>query len=195
MRKRVAVVAAIWLAGAVVAAIGATAALTFAGAGLFGSAGQTLSQAGVREELAQQPAAGPARPPAVAPATPRGSTSPSPGTASGQAAAPREFTTQGGTVLVSCSGGRAWLAAIIPAQGYQVDNKVRGPAPSVWATLSAGATGVRVTATCSGGHPRVTSVPDDAAGGGGVVDDHGGGGGGGGRGGGGGGGGRGGGDG
>jgi len=181
MRKRVAVVAAIWLAGAVVAAIGATAALTLAGAGLFGSAGQTLSQADVREELAQQPAAAaPSSQPSATPATPRGGrTSSSPRPASGQTAAPREFPTTGGIVLVSCSAGQAWLARIIPAQGYQIDNMFRGPAASVWATLSAGGTGVRVTATCSGNHPRVTSVPDDGAGGaGGGGDDHGGGGGG-----------------
>ena len=160
MRRHVAAVTAIWLAGAVVAASGVTAALSFLGTGLFGAAGRPMTEANVQQDLAQLgPAATPSSQPSSAAASPRPRHAPSPA-AGPTAAAPQAFATTGGTVFASCLSGKAkitWFAA----QGYETEGS-QGPATSTWVTFKSGQTGQRVTVTCSGGHPHFTSVADDS---------------------------------
>lgn len=178
MRKRILHAAAIWLAGAALAAVGVTAALSLLGAGILGGGGgQVLSQAAVQRELAQQVPASPT-PPSPAPATSRPGHAPSP--SSSRSPAPSVFHTAGGTVFASCSAGQATLTRRIPAQGYQTDSYSRGPATSVWAKFQNGGTEQTVTVTCAGDHPRLVTAPDDEPTGGGGEptgggDDHGGG--------------------
>jgi hypothetical protein len=172
MSKRILHAAAIWLAGAALAAVGVTAALSLLGAGILsGGGGQVLSQAAVQRELAQQVPASPTLP-SPAPATSRPGHAPSP--ASSRSPAPSVFHTAGGTVFASCSAGQATLTRRIPAQGYQTDSYSHGPATSVWAKFQNGGTEQTVTVTCAGDHPRLVTVPGgEPTGGGG--DDHGGG--------------------
>jgi hypothetical protein len=186
MRKRVLHAAAIWLAGAALAAVGVTAALSLLGAGIVGGGGgQVLTQADVHRELARQPPA-PASPDPASP-TPA---SPAPGTSrpgqaphpsSSRSPAPSVFHAAGGTVLASCSAGQVTLTHLIPAQGYQTDSNSRGPAASAWVKFQNGGTEQTVTVTCAGDHPRLVTAPDDEPTGGGGEptggggDDHGGG--------------------
>ena len=175
MRKRVLHAAAIWLAGAALAAVGVTAALSLLGAGVLGGGGgQVLSQADVQRELAQQAPASPTLP-SPAPASSRPGHAPSP--SSSRSPAPSVFHAAGGTVLASCSAGRATLTSLIPAQGYQADRDSRGPAASAWVKFQSGGTEQTVTVTCAGDHPRfATPLDGDTGGGGGAGggEDHGG---------------------
>ena len=175
MRKRILHAAAIWLAGAALAAVGVTAALSLLGAGILGGGGgQVLSQAAVQRELAQQ-APAPASP---APASP-GPTTSRPGHAprpsSSRSPAPSVFHAAGGTILASCSAGQVTLTHLIPAQGYQTDSDSRGPASSAWVKFQNGGTEQTVTVTCAGDHPRLVTAPGPEPAGGGGGDDHGGG--------------------
>jgi len=156
MRKHVAWAAALWLAGALIAAAGATAAVSFLGAGLFGASGQPMTQAQVRKELAQHgPAAasGQPRPAPGASGHSRTPSAPAPGSM-------KVIRVTGGTVYASCSSGLAKLTWTL-AQGYQADGSLMGPARSAWVKLKSGSTEQLVTVTCAGDHPRdVVSAPD-----------------------------------
>jgi hypothetical protein len=172
MRKRILHAAAIWLAGAALAAVGVTAALSLLGAGILGGGGgQVLSQAAVQRELAQQVPASPTLP-SPAPTTSRPGHAPSP--SSSRPPAQSVFHAAGGTILASCSAGQVTLTHLIPAQGYQTDSDSRGPASSAWVKFQNGGTEQTVTVTCAGDHPRLVTAPGaEPTGGGG--DDHGGG--------------------
>ena len=181
MRKRILHAAAIWLAGAALAAVGVTAALSLLGAGILGGGGgQVLTQADVQQELAQQVPASPTLPsPALTTSRPGHALSPS----SSRPPAQSVFHAAGGTILASCSAGQVTLTHLIPAQGYQTDSDSRGPASSAWVKFQNGGTEQTVTVTCAGDHPRLVTAP--GAGptgggggdhGGGSGDDHGGGG-------------------
>jgi hypothetical protein len=180
MRKRVLHAAAIWLAGAALAAIGVTAALSLLGAGVLGGGGvlgagggQVLSQADVQRALAQAPPPASAQPSPGPATTPRGHPS---GPSPSRLTAPSMFRAAGGTVFASCSAGQATLTSLIPAQGYQTDSDSRGPAASAWVKFQNGGTEQTVTVTCAGDHPRfATPLDGDTGGGGGGGDDHGGG--------------------
>jgi uncharacterized membrane protein YgcG len=170
MQKRVVIAVTIWLAGAVLAAVGVTVALNVLGDGIFGAGGPVLSQADVQRELAQAPAASAQPGPGRVSPPPRPSSSPRP---AAPAPATGSLATSGGTVLASCSAGQVTLTGWFPAQGYQTDGYSRGPAASAWVKFTSGATEQTVSATCAGHHPRFATARDDKGGGGG--DKHGGG--------------------
>jgi hypothetical protein len=170
MSRRIALVAAMLLAGVVLAIIGGAAALSLVGNGVFGPGGKPLTQADVQRALAQPAAATSSSRPATATATPhrhRGAPSAVPGT----------FTSSAGTVFASCSSGQVTLTGLLPAQGYQTDGYSAGPAGSASVKFKSSAAELTITATCAGGQPHFVSSADNRGGGG--VDDHGGGGGGG----------------
>jgi hypothetical protein len=179
MSRRIALVAAMALAAAVFAVIGATAALNLLGNGVFGPGGKPLTQADVRRALAQPVAASPS-PASSAPATPRRRHSATPR----PSPVPGVFASSGGTVNAYCLAGQVTLTSWSPALGYQADGASPGPGTSAWVKFKASGTEVTVTATCTGGgRPQfVPSADDRGGGGGGGGDDHGGGGGGSGRG-------------
>jgi len=175
MTKRTTLVSAMMLAGLVVAVIGGTAALRFAGSAAFGPGGQQLTPADVQRSLAQQPAArqSPTAQPrqsATAPATHRPTGPP----ASPPASVSGSFATRGGTVYANCLSGQARLTSWVPAPGYLTDGYSRGPGTSVWLKFKSSDTELTVTATCVAGHPRFTTATDIRGGGGGGEDRHGG---------------------
>jgi uncharacterized membrane protein YgcG len=154
-----------WLAGAVLAVIGAAAALSLLGDGVSGPGGKPLTQADVQRALAQSP-------PATSPSQP-GSASPTPRRSHAASPAPVQstFSSSGGTVFASCSSGQVTLTWI-PALGYRTDGSSRGPAASAWVRLKSGATELTITSTCASGRPHFVTSADSRGGGGG---DHGGG--------------------
>jgi hypothetical protein len=173
MRKHVVRAAALWLAGAIIAAAGATAAVIFLGTGLFGASGQPLTQADVQQRLARHAHA----------AAASGQRSPAPGghgrSQRPSAATPAPGSTKvipvtGGTVYASCSSGLAKLMWSL-AQGYQADGYLAGPARSAWVKLKSGSTEQIVTVTCTSDRPHyVVSAPEARGGGGGGGGDGGG---------------------
>ena len=160
MQTRTALIAAIWLAGVVLAAASVTAALVFLGDRVFATSGHVLSQAQVRRALTEHQSATPPGPTSAAPGP---SGTPSPAAAATTATAK---TFSGGTVFASCSAGQVTLTQRIPAQGFQIDGVSPGPAATASVRFTSGSTEVLVTVTCSAGHPRFTSSVDDHHGGG-----------------------------
>jgi hypothetical protein len=180
MSKRAALVSALLLAGLIVAVVGATAALRLIGNGAFGPGGKPLTQAEVQRALAQQPPTTPAqRTPHPTPshASPSGKPSRhhSPPTAR---PVPGSFSSSGGNVLARCLSGQVMLTGWIPAQGYEVDGYLQGPAASAWVNFKSGPAEVTVTASCGSRGPLFSTAADDhgGGGGGGGGDDNGGGG-------------------
>ncbi|HEU5421418.1 MAG TPA: hypothetical protein VFV41_27280 [Streptosporangiaceae bacterium] len=172
MRSRI-TWAAMWLAGAVLAAAGITVTVSLLGTDLLGPASPVLSQAQVRQQLARRPAVS-------ASAAPPGSAQP------GGPAARTSFSTAAGMVSASCPGGLARLTSWqITTPGYRADGYVQGPAAMAWIKFkSSGGREQTVTVTCRGGRPQhVISNDDNVAGGSGApapgttspgADDHGG---------------------
>ena len=149
MRSRI-TWAALWLAGAVLAAAGVTLAVSLLGTDLLGPASPVLSAAQVRQQLASQPAA-----PAPAP-----SGSPQPGGPAARAS----FSTAAGMVSASCSGGLARLTSwTITTPGYRTDGYLQGPAKTAWITFKSSAREQTVTVTCRGGRPHHVISNDDRA--------------------------------
>jgi hypothetical protein len=159
MRSRI-TWAALWLAGAVLAAAGITVTVSLLGTDLLGPASPVLSAAQVRQQLASQPAA-----PAPAPAGSAQSGSAQPGSAQpGGPATRASFSTAAGMVSASCSGGLARLTSwTITTPGYRTDGYLQGPAPSAWITFKSGAREQTVTVTCRGGRPHHVISNDDRA--------------------------------
>jgi hypothetical protein len=167
MSRRIALAAAMLLAGVVLAIIGGAAALSLVGNGVFGPGGKPLTQADVQRALAQSAAATSSSQPGTATATPH---------RRGQAPSAVPFTSSAGTVFASCSSGQVTLTRLLPAQGYQTDGYPAGPAGSASVKFKSSAAELTITATCAGGQPHFVSSADNRGGGG--ADDHGGGGGG-----------------
>ena len=169
MSRRIALAAAMLLAGVVLAIIGGAAALSLVGNGVFGPGGKPLTQADVQRALARPAAATSSSQPGTATPTPhRNGRAPS--------AVPGTFTSSAGTVFASCSSGQVTLTRLLPAQGYQTDGYSAGPAGSASVKFKSSAAELTITATCAGGQPHFVSSADNRGGG---ADDHGGGGGGG----------------
>jgi hypothetical protein len=173
MTKRAILLSAMLLAGVVVAVVAATAALRLIGGGAFGPGGKPLTQAEVRQSLAQNPSPGGSP---AAPVTPH-PTGPAARTPAPPKPVPGSFTGTGGTVNATCLSGQVRLTSWIPAQGYQSDGYSRGPGASAWVVFKSSGVEQTITATCAHGSPDFTTAADNR--GGGREDRHGGGGGGG----------------
>jgi uncharacterized membrane protein YgcG len=166
MRKHVVRGAALWLVGAMIAAAGATAAVSFLGTGLFGASGQPLTQADVQQRFARHAHAAAASG-QHSPAPSGHGRSRRPAAATPAPGSMKVIPVTGGTVFASCSSGLAKLTWSL-AQGYQADGYLAGPARSAWVKLKSGSTEQLVTVTCAGDRPRdVVSAPDVRGGGGG----------------------------
>ena len=184
MRRRAVLIAVAWLSGALLAAVGVTAALNFLVHGILGPRLPALSPAAVSSQLAVAKAASPSARPAATPSvTPSGSRSarPKPGRGSSRAhlAAPAEGAFPGGAVWATCTAGQVTLTTWSPGTGFAVDHRSPGPGTSASVSFTSGTTEDVVTVTCSGGHPKFASAVETKGGGG--VDRHGGRGGGGGH--------------
>jgi hypothetical protein len=163
MRSRLLIGASGWLLGAAAATCGSMLAVNHLAHGLLGPGTQQVSSADDRNDLvssqravatpkasattsAAEPAARPAARPIARPAQ----------TASGGSAAATGGTlliSRGGSVMASCQAGLAYLQYWSPAQGYQADNVVRGPAAKARVAFESVTSELVMTVTCQGGKP------------------------------------------
>jgi serine/threonine-protein kinase len=72
----------------------------------------------------------------------------------------------GGTLIAGCDGANTYLFSWSPAQGWEVDDYLRGPARSTMVTFEGDDDSnddrqVTVTVTCRSGQPVAASVPTD----------------------------------
>lgn len=123
--------------------------------GLTGTSSTPLSNDAVAEALASATAAGGSP---VPPTTP----DPQP-TDIGKA---RSLGSPGGTLIARCDGANAYLLSWSPAQGWEVEDHLRGPARSTMVTFEGDNDSnddrqVTVTVTCRSGQPVAASVPTD----------------------------------
>jgi len=95
----------------------------------------------------------PARRRAPVPAARRSVPPPSPGAAGGTV-----LTSQGGTLVASCAGARAYLVSWSPQQGFGSTGVVRGPATSARVTFTSGQLTVTMVVSCAAGVPTATST-------------------------------------
>jgi len=173
---------AAWLAGASAATGGSLLAVSMLGQGMTPGAEEQQSVTTVNralaKEAAERPAVLPRRaisarrsvspptsrvapPPRGAPPTaPRHSLAarppappPSPGTAGGTV-----LTSQGGTVVASCAGARAYLVSWSPQQGFGSADVVRGPATNAQVTFIGGQLTVTMVVSCDAGMPTATAT-------------------------------------
>lgn len=72
----------------------------------------------------------------------------------------------GGTLIARCDGADAYLDSWTPAQGWEVEDHLRGPARSTMVTFEGDNDSnddrqVTVTVTCRSGQPVAASLPTD----------------------------------
>jgi hypothetical protein len=68
------------------------------------------------------------------------------------------LTSQGGTLVASCAGARAYLVSWSPQQGFGSTGVVRGPATSARVTFTDGQLTVTMVVSCAAGVPAATST-------------------------------------
>jgi hypothetical protein len=179
VRARILIAVAAWLLGAATATGGCLLAVSLLGDGfgVTGSSGQQLTAAGVNGALAaaeRQSASAPgatpsraahARPvtrrPRTARPTPTPTSTPTPAQSTTPAGTP--FSSQGGTVVATCESAGAYLLTWSPAQGYQVDRYVQGPAAVASVRFWSNSLAVTMSISCQGGTPvsSTTTWPRD----------------------------------
>jgi hypothetical protein len=180
VRARIYIAVAAWLLGAATATGGCLLAVSLLGDGFgAGSSGQQLTAAGVNRALAaaerqssSAPAATPSRSARTRPVTrhprkarpspaPTPSSTPTPAQSTTPAGTP--FSSQGGTVVATCESAGAYLLTWFPAQGYQVDRYVQGPAAVAFVRFESNSLVVTMDVSCQGGTPvsSTTTRPRD----------------------------------
>jgi hypothetical protein len=171
VHSRILLGVAAWLVGASAATGGSLLAVSVLGQGMTPSAGEQRSVATVNraldKEAAERTAARPRRdisPPTSATALPspgaRHSAPPaSPGTTGGTV-----LTSQGGTLVASCAGARAYLVSWSPQQGFGSSDVVRGPATNAQVTFIGGQLTVTMVVSCAAGVPTATVTAVGTAG-------------------------------
>jgi eukaryotic-like serine/threonine-protein kinase len=154
-----------WLLGASAATGGSLLAVSALGQSIAPAPSQQLTPAGVSNALASEKRevtrSSPPQPPVSSPATPMrrhpGKRPSAPATPSPPAPSPQASTTvltsAGGTVVAGCQASGAYLVSWSPAQGYQVQTVVRGPAATAKATFAGARKLVTMAVTCPGGSP------------------------------------------
>ena len=68
------------------------------------------------------------------------------------------LTSQGGTLVVNCAGGRAYVVSWSPQQGFASSDVVRGPATNAQVTFTSGQVAVTMVVSCDGRVPTATST-------------------------------------
>jgi hypothetical protein len=173
---------AAWLVGAGAATGGSLLAVSMLGQGMTPGGGDEQSVTTVNRALAKEAAErAVAMPPAVpprakrggppsragghravlppahrrapAPAARRSAPPPSPGATAGTV-----LTSQGGTLVASCAGARAYLVSWSPQQGFGSTGVVRGPATDARVTFTSGQLTVTMVVSCAAGVPAATST-------------------------------------
>ena len=177
MHSRIFLGVAAWLVGASAATGGSLLAVSMLGQGMMPGGEEQQSVTTVNRALAKEAAeraavlprraSSPRRavapptsrvppPPRVALHTARPTARPaaspsSPGTAGGTL-----LTSQGGTVVASCAGARAYLVSWSPQQGFGSTDVVRGPAINAQVTFIGGQLTVTMVVSCDAGVPTAT---------------------------------------
>src|SRR5689334_12198384 len=104
------IIAAGWLAAAVLAVLVGLVAISVIGDGLTGSSGRPLAESEVARQLAELPE--PSSAPSPSPTTPATENPP--------AARNSTFRTSGGTVVVRCVAGSPEIVTMSPGRGYNL---------------------------------------------------------------------------
>jgi len=181
---------AAWLVGASAATVGSLLAVSMLGQGMTPGGGDEQSVTTVNralaKEAAERAAAIPRRavPPKAArgeppsrmarrtaslpharqrvpmPAAGRSAPPPSPGATGGTV-----LTSQGGTLVASCAGARAYLVSWSPQQGFGSSDVVRGPAANARVVFVGGQLTVTMTVSCAAGVPTAAATAVSAGGG------------------------------
>ncbi len=68
------------------------------------------------------------------------------------------LTSEGGTLVASCAGARAYLVSWSPQQGFWSTGVVRGPAASARVTFTSGQLTVTMIVSCDAGVPAATTT-------------------------------------
>jgi hypothetical protein len=151
------IITAGWFAAAILAVLVGLVAISVIGDGLTAPTLRPISEAEVARQLADEPSAAPA------PSSP--SPSPAAASATPATAAPRSFTTRGGSVIARCDAGRAVIVSMAPAQGFAVHERDRGPqddeAEGEFRSTADGHDRIEVEVRCTGGVPALTARADD----------------------------------
>lgn len=141
-----------WVLTAAVATAVGIAAVTAIGSGLADSTSAPLSQSDVAASLARPQPPGP--PSSAAPASSAPSSQP--------AAAPSKvLATPGGSVVASCTAGKATLTSWSPNQGYQTDDVDRGPDKTAKIKFDSDEQELTVKVDCPGGQPTAHTTAED----------------------------------
>ena len=143
---------------------GSLFAVNMLGQGLSPAAGQQVSLEAVNQALARQNTeraaawpqrSGRPRHPAASssPAARHPAPPPSPATSGGTV-----LLSQGGTLVASCAGARAYLVSWSPQPGFAASVAVRGPAARAQAAFTSGQLTVTMAVSCSTGAPTVSTT-------------------------------------
>jgi hypothetical protein len=181
-----------WLLGVGAATAGSLLAVSLLGQGIAPSTSQQLTPADVYQALAGEasvPTIGSAIPtpsrtwphtthppshapvpletlgnPSAGPAASQSAAAPSPQPTRTVASVPTSsvLTSQGGTVVAECQPAGAYLVSWTPAQGYETDKVVRGPAATAQVTFEGSANSVSMMVSCSSGVPAATTTFGDS---------------------------------
>ena len=165
MHPRVLLAVAAWLVGASAATGSSLLAVSVLGQSMNPAAGTQLGVEAVNhtpaKKAAERAAAKPRRPvpPSATPTT-------APSSAGRHPASPRSpdstggsvLTSQGGTLVASCAGTRAYLVSWSPQPGFGSSGVVRGPATNARVTFTSGQLTVTMVVSCAAGVPTATPV-------------------------------------
>lgn len=146
------------------AAVGAAALAGVASVDMLAGAdhSRALSPQQVTDRLAHA-----SRSPGSGAITPTPGASPGTGTSPSTGTSPTRqyYTTSGGSLWVTCSGGTVTMDTIAPRPGYRIDGSQPGPAQSASVRFKVDvahghATEYLVTVTCPDGRPNMTEAAD-----------------------------------
>lgn len=172
MHSRILLGVAAWLVGASAATGGSLLAVNVLGRGLTPVGEEQLGTETVNRALAKEATERIAAMPRRSVARPTSLTAPSSPTARHPAPPPSRDTTggtlltsQGGTVLASCAGARAYVMSWSPQQGFGSSDVVRGPATNAQVTFTDGQLRVTMIVSCHTGVPTATTAVASPGGG------------------------------
>lgn len=171
VQQRVGVVLG-WLLGAIIATGVGLGAVLLLSQGLTSGESTPLSREAVSSALADATANPSAQTPtpgsSASPTAPPEPTSSRPPSTRTPTAAPvtRSVSSRGGSAIARCSGTAAYLVSWTPAQGWEVEDHLRGPADSVLVIFDGDDDvvddlTVTITVTCQAGAPVAAIVTSD----------------------------------
>lgn len=145
------IIAAGWLAAAVLAVMVGLVAVSVIGDGLTSSVGRALPESEVARELAAEP---PAPVPSVTPSVTPSASAPASRPADPVTATPRSWRTPGGTVVTRCAGGDPRIVSMAPVQGFTVHEQ--GDDEGEFRGVADDHDRVKVDVRCEGGTSQLT---------------------------------------